>query len=315
MKILLCHRPGGAFGYISDGWINALRDRGHQVQRWDGLEQSWYDYSPDLYIGCSGHKQPIPDKRATKIALHVNPHGPVDIKGINETQETIKWTVDRKPDVVFGYGNEEDRLLWSYWTTRHGIPWIPMPVAGDKTIYKSTSEEHKIYDIVYLGGRWAYKGLTIDSYLIPVLRNMPNSKLYGWGDWPKDLCHGILAEDKVSAFLGSGKIGPCISESHTHQYGIDIPERAFKVALCNTLVIHDCVPVIRRMIPSAIVAANPENFKNLCEHYARPEMEEERIHLSKLQREEVLKENTYHHRMASVLSATGFESESINMLI
>jgi len=28
MKILLPNRPGGAFGFITDGWFNALRDVG-----------------------------------------------------------------------------------------------------------------------------------------------------------------------------------------------------------------------------------------------------------------------------------------------
>jgi hypothetical protein len=186
MRVLLVHRPGGAFGYITDGWINALRDKGHRVQRWDGNENSWHDFGPDLYIGCSGHKQPIPPRRNCKIAIHVNPYGPVAIEGINESEANIRWTINQRPDAVFGYGQEEDRLLWSYWTQRHGCRWVPMPTAGDRTVFKqSLDDSQKLYDVVYLGGRWPYKGLTIDSFLLPVLRHQDISfKLYGWGDWP-----------------------------------------------------------------------------------------------------------------------------------
>lgn len=313
MKVLICHRPGGAFGYISDSWANAFRDKGHIVERWDGHENSWYNFAPDLYIGCSGHKQPIPPKRSAKIAIHVNPYGPTKIPGINESDDNIRWTLNQKPDAVFGYGHEEDRILWSYWTQKHGIPWIPLPTAGDKVIFNNSSESDKIYDIVYLGGRWSYKGLTIDEYLIPVLRQT-NYKLYGWGDWQPGICSGILAEDQASKFLGSGRVGPCISEQHTHGYGIDIPERAFKVALCGTLVVHDAVPQIRRMIPSAIVASNPTQFNEYCVHFSKPENAVERIALANRQRNEVLAAHTYHHRMATLLSGLGFHNDAQQLL-
>lgn len=323
-KILIVNRPGGAFGYITDSWINALKDRGHVVQRWDGLESSWYEFRPDLYIGCSGHKQPIPARRSTKVAIHVNPYGPTNIQGINESDSNVRWVCNQKPDVVFGYGSEEDRLLWSYWTTNKGIKWIPMPVAGDKIIYKPTDQTNKITDIVYLGGRWAYKGLTIDKFLVPLYERCLNGlndnnrpitfKIHGWGEWPKHYNIDILGEDQATPFLGSGKVGPCISEQHTQEYGIDIPERAFKIALCNTLVIHDAVPVMRRMIPSAIISNSPENFQDLCVYYSKDENAQERVALTTAQRNEVLKAHTYHHRMATLFSSLGWDEEAYNMI-
>ena len=314
MKILVCHRPGGAFGFISDSWINAFRDKGHIAQRWDGNEQTWHSFNPDLYIGCSGHKQPIPHERSAKVAIHVNPYGPTTINGVNESQDTIRWVLNQKPDVIFGYGQEEDTLLWSYWTTKHGIKWIPQPTAGDKTLFNSSDESEKTYDIVYLGGRWQYKGITIDEYLVPVLRASKSYKLHGWGDWPSELCSGILADDKVCKFLGSGKVGPCMSELHTQEYGIDIPERAFKIALCNTLVVHDSVIQIKKMIPSAIVASNAEQFKEYCLYFSDPAQNDERKELTNQQRKEVLASHTYHHRMSSLLSSVGFDKEAGLML-
>jgi hypothetical protein len=317
-RVLLVNRPGGAFGYITDGWINALRDRGHVVARWDGLEESWFDFAPDLYIGCSGHKQPIPKQRSAMVAIHVNPYGPTKISGIDEPDSTISWVVNQKPHIVFGYGTEEDRILWSYWTINKGIKWVPMPVAGDKTIYKKSAESDRKLDMVYLGGRWAYKGITIDQYLIPLIYYCKNNgldfRVHGWGDWPKDLRVETLADDNVNGFLGSGKVGPCISEKHTYEYGIDIPERAFKLALCGTLVVHDTVPNIRSMIPSALVAANADNFRDLAIHYSKPELTDERNAISQAQNREVLLYHTYHHRMATLFEAVGWEDEAIGML-
>jgi hypothetical protein len=314
MRVLLCHRPGGAFGYITDSWSNALRDRGHVVQRWDGQETSWRAFAPDLYIGASGHQQPIPTARNTKVALHVNPYGPVDLGDINESKESMDWTVRQRPDAVFGYGHDEDKLLWSYWTKKFAIPWVPMPTAGDKTLFRDLSIDRP-HDLVYLGGRWAYKGQTIDEYLLPVLREGRLSyKLHGWGDWQPGLCSGQLPDDKVCRFFNSGKVGPCIAERHTHYHGIDIPERAFKVALCGTLIVHDAVPHQRRMIPSAEIANTPEQFKQHCHYYAAPENAAERKELAEKQKAEVLAAHTYHHRLAGLLAACGFADEAIGMI-
>ena len=316
MKVLLCNRPGGAFGYISDGWANALRQRGHEVRRWNGQESTWYEYDPDLYIGCSGHRQPIPANRRAKIAIHVNPYGPVLIENILEPPKTIQWVLAQKPDVVFGYGSHDDRLMWSHWKKRHGILWVPMPCAADTILFKQIIDpKEREFDIVYLGGRWQYKAITIDTYLLPLLQSKRVSfKLHGWGDWPPGICSGPLAEDKVSRFLNSGRVGPCIAEKHTHQYGIDVPERAFKMAACGTLVIHDPVPTIRSFIPSAIVATSTNDFVELCIHWSKPEQESERLELVRKQQEEVLNNHTYYHRMRTLLHATGFDAEARSML-
>ena len=319
MKVLICNRPGGAFGYISDGWANALRDKGHQVARWDGHDSSWVDFNPDLYIGCSGHKQPILKNRGNcRVAIHVNPFGPTDIPGINESAENIQWTCEQKPDAVFGYGHENDRLLWSYWESHHGIKWVPMACAADRTIFKSvTPHDEKDLDIVYLGGRWRYKAQTIDKYLLPALRKAKEEEqisycVRGWGEWPGYINQGILPEDQANEFLNRGRVAPCISEQHSHQYGIDIPERMFKAPLCGALIIHDPVPTVRDFVKSAIIAVNADNFYDLIRHYCLNESE--RLEVVEKQRQEILDEHTYHHRISSLFSAVGFNNEAMEMV-
>ena len=235
MRILTTHRVGGAFGFITESWINALKDKNHVVARWDGSNDSWRDFKPDLYIGCSGHKQPIPANHGAKIAIHVNPYGPVNINGINESAQAIDWVKSMKPNVVFGYGFDEDSVYWQFWQQKLGIKWCPMPTAGDKTIFKITTDlNNRTNDLIYVGGKWSYKGVNIDSYLLPAVRyiqgNGHKAEIYGWGDWKPGESRGLIPDEKVPLLFNNAKIGPCISEPHTQAHGFDLPEIFFKVS-------------------------------------------------------------------------------------
>ena len=308
MKVLMNKKVGGAWGFITESLVNALVDKGHDVRRYDGKMSSWEDFDPDIYIGCSGHKEDTPVITRTRKAYHVNPFGPVEIPNINEQQHDIDWVLAQKPDVVFGYGSNQDRIFWSHWTKIAGIPWVPMPTAGDKTLFSDLNLDRQ-YDVIYLGGRWVYKAKTIDAYLLPALREMKGTyKLRGWGGWPPEFNSSEIADQEVNAFINSGKIGPCMSEEHTHIYGIDIPERAFKLALCGTLVIHDFVPSIKALIPSAVVASDPIEYLDYIEHFIKDD--DSRNKLRETQKTEVLNSQTYHHRIATLFTALGYTEEA-----
>lgn len=315
MRILMVRRVGGAFGYITDGMVNALRAKGHEVIRYDNNPESWNKFDPDLYIGCSGHKETIPLSRRAKVAIHVNPFGPVTIPGgINENNDTIEWVKKQKPDIVFGYGFDEDAMLWSYWNQRLGIRWVPMPTAADATIFKDLGNPRNL-DIIYLGGRWSYKAKTIDAYLIPVLNSYRGRwKLHGWGEWPTGISSGELPLEQANEFYNSGRIAPCISEIHTHTHNIDIPERVFKACLSGCLPIHDCVPILARIIPNLPVAKDPNDFFALHTHYLTPSASKELSEKAAMLRDFVAKNHTYHHRLSRLLQAAGFAAEAQGML-
>lgn len=308
MKILLCHRPGGAFAYITDGWKNALEDAGHQVQRWDGNVANWHAFDPDLYVGCSGHRQPIPKERRAKIAIHVNPYGSINIPGIMEPDNAIRWTLEQRPDAVFGYGHETDQPLWAYWQMRHRVAWVPMATAADVTVYHDEGHQRHI-DIVYVGGRWGYKAKTIDAYLFPVLSVSLSKDVRGWGDWPSELNVNGIEDNQVNALFNRAKVAPCISEIHTHTHGIDLPERVFKTAAAGCLPIHDNVLNLHRYLPSVPTAGDPDKFKKLIMYYASNDSE--RTELCKRIKMEVMSAHTYHHRMATLLNAVGLSSREV----
>jgi hypothetical protein len=313
MRVLFYNPDGGASVFISQGQINALNDIGITTARWDGKRETWDSFSPDAYIGCSGHPQPIPYSPNCRKAIHVNPSGPIRVEpNINEKQETIDWVIAQEPMAVYGYGHESDREYWSYWE-RNKLPWVPMATAGDATIFKSTNGTHDKCDIGYIGGRWPYKSKGIDAYLLPVLRDRTIShKICGWGGWPADFQVKRIDDKDVPPFLANCRIVPCISEPHTLEHGIDLPERVFKAALSGAAVIHDPAKGLDRYLPHAIIAKNPKLF-----HYEIQNLLKDHCRLAKIaqqQREDVLIAHTYHHRMATLMVALGFQDIASSLL-
>lgn len=317
MRVLICHRPGGAFGYITDAWVNALTMTPNiEAKRWDGQLVSWRAYKPDLYIGCSGHRQKIPlktQRRSCKVVIHVNPYGPVKVQpNINEPVEAIKWVKSREPDAVFGYGFDKDRYYWSWWE-RDGIAWVPMACAGDATQFNPYNGNHRT-DVVYLGGRWEYKAKTIDPYLLPVLRDSSLSHaVYGWGKWPSDLSVTRAPESRVPSLLSSAKVGPCVAEAHTLRHGVDIPERVFKIALSGTIAVHDPVAGLRDVLETVPIANSPNAYHDKIRSLAKSDTP--RItKCARRQYREVFGKHTYHHRLAELLKFLGFKAESKSLL-
>ncbi len=312
-RVLVCHHVRGAFGFITDGWLNALNDIGITAKRWDGSLRSWSEFKPSLYLGSSGHKQDIPNTRNRgdcRVAIHVNQLGPVRTK-LTESDDDVQWTMAQRPDVVFGYGFEKDRAWWRGWD-RSGFPWVPMATAGDATLFHPSNGTHDRYDVVYLGGRWRYKAENIDKYLLPLLRSgRCNYRLHGWGEWPQGVSSGELPDNNAPAFLASGKVGPCISEPHTTTCGIDIPERVFKVVLSGAVAVHDTVAGFP--LETVESAKDPTHYANvICDVL---EFGSEYRHtLSKRQYAEVISGHTYHHRLANMLKFLGFYDASKALL-
>jgi spore maturation protein CgeB len=303
MKILFFNPDGGAALYIVKGYINAFKELGHEAKVWDGNMYSWEIFKPDLYIGCSGWPQQLPKKRKCKIVLHVNPYSNNKIisesnwPNINESQENINWVVKQNPDILFGYG--DDKLIgkhWNYWVEKKNISIIGLPTAADSTIYKKENIKPK-YDISFVGGRWGYKSISFTEWLDPILKKYKNHTIYGWGGWENTKFNyqgQINTKDMVSLF-NMTRICPAISEPHTHTYGIDIPERIFKTALCDCLTITDKI-VNFDFTP---MAKTPKEMVELVEYYLINE--KKRKDLSREQKDYVLKNHTYIIRVNKLL--------------
>ena len=305
-KILTFNPDGGAAYYIIHGYINAFIELGHEARMWDGNIKNWNN--PDIYIGSSGWKQDIPSNhKNTKIVIHVNPWGKNKITplSINESSKNIDWVIKQNPDIVFGYatGNLID-MYWSYWIEKAGIPVLGLPTAADSTLFNINSNIKQSYDIGFVGGRWNYKNKSISKWLDPILEKYKNHIIYGWGGWQNTKFNYRGSEiNDISVVFNSSKICPAISE-HTHEYGIDIPERIFKTALCNCVAITDKISYFEEYnIPDSVIpmANTPDEMMIIIEKL----LDDSKIRkiISKEQHDVVLKYHTYIKRVQTLLDS------------
>ena len=315
MKILVVKPQGGAFLYITKGFINAFRSIGCEAEFWDGNIQSFKSFNPDLYIGCSGHRQQVPSNYSGKIAIHVNPYGdklePFFGVDINEPKNAIEWTVKQNPDVVFGYGLDADgKTYWKNWVNELGIKFVGLPTAGDATLYYPDARNNN-YKLAFLGGRWPYKANNIDKWVVPLIRKAGDKiAISGWGGWQgfKQYRGPLPDSDPGRVFLSSANVCPCVCEPHTTRYGIDIPERFFKVALCGSLPILDHIHGFDRYCTNYVMANNPDQYVQLALNYGcNPDYIDQGRELALKIREEVISKHTYHNRMSNLCGALGFE--------
>lgn len=312
MKVMVAQPSGGAYYYIANSFINAFKDIGVNAVFWDGNKEKFLEFKPDLYIGCSGHRKEAPKATWFKIAIHVNPYGdrldPINGVDINESKDAIDWTLRQNPDVVFGYGLDEDgKTFWKNWP----VKFVGVPTAGDVTLYYPSNEKSDNYQVAYFGGRWGYKGHNIDKWLLPAIKKLGvNIDIKGWGGWQgvRQYSGTVPENDSGCDFLNKALVGPCICEPHTTVYGIDVPERFFKVALCGVLPILDTVSGFDRYCDMYIMAKDPDEYYNMILNYAKnPDYVNEGKEIAKEIRKEILRKHTYHHRMRNVCISLGFD--------
>jgi len=318
---ILCSNPnGGAFLYITRGWENAFKALGHNFERWDGSDKHLKRFKPHIYLGCSGWRQHLPqwarDEFGTKVAIHVNPWGSTVLKplpgetDVNEKDAAIKWVAQQKPDFLYCYGIDQDiDHMWNKWEDKISIV-IPMPTAGDAVIHRPVAHDPKFAcQVGFVGGRWAYKARNIDKYLLPVI-NQFNSKVYGWGGWNHKKYLGQIADQNLNKLFSSAKVCPAVVEPHTSRYGIDIPERMFKIPLAGGFVVCDPCKGLQRYVSKDIfpIAKNPQNYKKLIAYYVNHD--DERLALQKKQLSVILKKHTYFTRIQGFLKFSGRSEEA-----
>lgn len=321
MKILSCNPKGSAFHYILKGIEDAFVALGHQFIRWDGRTEVLKNYQPDLYLGCSGWRQDLPkwcrDMYGTKIAIHANPYGTVKLiplKGepnINEPQGAIDWVLKQNPDAVYCYANDLDiSRMWNFWEERHGLLVIPMPTAGNSIIHQPVVKDPKFKcQIGFIGGYWPYKAMNIKKYVTPVI-NAFTAQVYGWGGWSHSKYKGTIKDQDVNKLFSSALICPSVVEPHTTRYGIDVPERMWKVPLGGGMTILDPFSGVENYVDTDVfpIAQDPQDYFRLIKYYLVKH--EERASLALAQRQYVLENHTYFHRISRMLNDLGFIDEA-----
>ena len=317
MNILIANSKSGAFYHIANGWKNAFNAGGHNALLWDGTRGSWERHRPDIYIGCASWPQDFSKLRSqTRVAIHVDPYSGETIRVpggplIRTRKEYVDWTIKQKPDFVFGYGFQDDMdRYWSYWRNKHGLKIVGMPNAADSTIYKETKKDQTHdCDVGWVGGYWRYKAINLDKYLMPLVNNF-KVIWYGWNG-PRKIWKGQANQDQVIKLFNSAKICPSVVEPHTTKFGIDVPERMFKVAACGALTILDPFKGIERFFSadSIVLAKNPTDYFRLCKQYIEMREEERKTQARKM-KTEVLSKHTYFNRVQVFFRNFGYQEEA-----
>jgi hypothetical protein len=329
LRILCCNPDGGAFLHITRGWEDAFKALGHSFKRWQGSDRELKNFKPDIYLGCSGWRQNFPkwakEEFKTKVGIHVNPWGSTVLQAlpgepnINESTSAIAWTKSQFPDFVYCYGNDDDiSHMWNFWEDKAGIPVVAMPNGGNSIKYKpigpGIEKHHFICDVGFVGGYWPYKAMNLDKYLMPVIRNNNIiTKIWGWGGWKhigRKYQGSIKYELDVNTLFSSAKVCPSVVEPHTSRYGIDIPERMFKVPLGGGFTICDPVKNLDKYVDynTFITSRNPTEYLEQIIYYINSD--KARIDLAKKQRLAVLKDHTYLHRIQGFLRQSGYNSQA-----
>lgn len=320
LRILSCNPDGGAYHHILNGIADAFRALGHQFQRWNGTDSALRQYQPHIYLGCSGWRQVFPkwarDQYGTKIMIHANPYGSIRLKAmpgepdINEPQEAINWVISQNPDAIYCYGNGHDiSTMWNKWTDNHGIPVIPLPTGGNAVLHKPVLPDPAFKcDVGFVGGYWPYKAMNIDKYVLPAI-NKFDAKVFGWGGWRHPKYKGVITDENINKLFSSARVCPTVVEPHTTRYGIDIPERIWKIPLGGGFVVCDpCAGLTNYVDPAVFpIARDPANYIELIDHYLKHESE--RTLLANKQRKAILANHTYFTRIQGILIRAGYHEE------
>lgn len=305
-----------------NAWANALEYSGIPNLLYDCKTTSAFDlldcYNPSIFIGQlynidKATLKIIQESPQMKVALRAG-HYSSDPKLMNNprvltvTQEelsVLKEMMDTtgKPDFIYCHYLQEDiEMTHDLFVKEFNIPVVGIPMCADlHTYYNGKIDDRLICDIAFVGGYWPYKGQIIDEYLTPLLKDYKyNVKIFGNQPWPhiNQYC-GNIQEQYVKDLFCSASCCPNLSEPHSHEFGIDVNERAFKVLAAGGICIMDNVRAAKKIFGNNVFfAENPNDFKNLINDCVNdPYMSKHRL----IGKNFVLENHSNFHRVITIL--------------
>lgn len=339
MKIIISDDSNGtnAHSYIRLGLARALSACGHETFIWNINQKSAIDIfdeiNPEIFLGQTYNLE-----RGLIKALCERPHIKVVLTGSDWGDQSDQMDLNRFPILVANPTeikltellNKErgiDRIVCHYhpsrihithhhWEDKLGIPIGGVPLAADISDYTGGRfhEEFKS-DVCFVGGRWGYKGRTIDKWLVPLCdsRLSLNIKIFGNRGWGLVQYAGFIDTKYVRHIMKSAKVCPNMHEEHSQVYGIDVVERVFKILSNKCPCVSDYVESLAvDFFPNGEVefAKTPQEYKEKCLAVINGDL----IIDTEKAYQKVMAEETYFNRASSILSYIGLEEESRNIL-
>lgn len=305
------------------GWFNALNRAGLPVAYYDCKKESAFDVfdqlNPTVFIGQSYNLD-----RATIKCIKARPQMKVILRAGNFSSNeemmndpNVLCTTEQeyrilgslleeidKPDLVYCHYLQEDmEITHDKFRTKLGIKILGVPMSADlDTYYNGSYNDLFESDIAFVGGYWPYKGQIIDQYLTPLCANYDYKiKIFGNRIWPhvNQFC-GFIDDHHVKDLFASAKVCPNLSEPHSHTYGIDVNERAFKVLAAGGRCVMDNVAAAKKIFGNHVLfAENPKDFKEKVDNIIKNPYD------TTESKQFVVNNHTNYHRVASMLENVG----------
>jgi hypothetical protein len=335
LKILFSIDCGKTAWYFKAlGLARAFSCDGHDVYLWDIDKKSEHDIfdeiEPDLFIGQTYRITPaliacFEERPYLKKIFKAGDWGSITEEVSSKypilvATDQEKINVDKaKPDFLFIHYNE------NYINSTHGF-WKDsgyrvesLMNAADTFEYLKGEEKNEYKcDIGYVGGKWPYKSLVLDPYILPLCSNFDyNIKVFGRG-WSIPQYMGYLPEGMEKHFYSSCKINLCFHEPHSQEYHFDVTEKFFKLAINKSFTICDKVNGLEKLFkPKTVYSfSNPQDM-----HLAIKEILSDWDNFSLLRKEyvenaynQVIQKHTYFDRAAEILSKISMEDESLSII-
>lgn len=329
---------GGAHHWQHLGWAKVFTYCGHNVLLWNPAEKPALDLfneiQVDVFLGQAYNlTRPLikalaktPDCR---VALKAGDWGPMNLSWDHQKYPVLLASEEEKDLVGQVMDNNGINFLHIHyhpkwigathgcWTTEFGLPVHSSMNAADIFEYTNGIFMPEIAsDVAFVGGRWGYKSITLDAYLLKLCNpnlNL-NVKIFGNTGWGVPQYCGTIPDALVKHVFSSATICPSISELHSQDFGHDIIERPFKLLSNKSFCISDKVEGLEMLFPDGIVYAdNPKDFVEKVFHYLNHP--DERLPFIESGYEAVMKSHTYFDRAASFFENLGFTKEAEDVII
>ena len=257
---------------------------------------------------------PIPAKTYDKSYAQTNQERvdneadtPVGVSDEREQERIcgLREQIDNKMLVYNLYHKNRMKETMGYWDD-HGVETIDMQPAADHFKHQPASKIDMLEsDISFIGGYWAYKGINIDQYLLPLCYPIGkyNIKIFGYHEWPVPQFLGPIQDHIMNNVYCCAKICPNVSEPHANEFGFEVNERVFKLSACKAFCLSDHIDSLVEDIftdGEMPTAKSPQEFHEKIDYYlSNPQSRQD--HAERCY-ETVMKNHTYCHRVANLLS-------------
>lgn len=336
MRILLADdsRKSNAHYFIRMGLCRAFAGCGHDVAIWDIFNKSAIDMFDEFKPEVVWIQSYNLNKGLIKAIKEYNPRVIMtgsDWSDYSDSIDIVKYPIVRasqeevlnvetllketgKPDFICCHYHENTITKTHHkWKDKLGIDIHGIPPAADIQDYVGGKyNEDFASDVCFVGGKWGYKGQTINKWFIPLCSpdlNL-NIKIFGNRSWGIPQYCGHLDTQYVKHALASAKVCPNISEPHAQVYGHELNERCFKLLSNKCPVVSDYTESLATDIfnnGEIEFAKTPEEFKAKCLAVINGELT---INTQKGY-DKVMNTETYFSRVTTVFDLLNLKLQSI----